>query len=117
MIALIDLYQKELLKVNGFAPSTVETYTINIRAFCHFAKDELKINPIAVDGLQLQPSLDRNQVSVSGSELAEPFANQEDLGLAPVAWARWPTRHFSTPLGTLAPPRTIASRSCPRRRR
>ncbi len=53
MIALIDLYQKELLKVNGFSPSTVETYTINIRAFCHFAKNELKIDPIGVDGLQL----------------------------------------------------------------
>ena len=25
MIALIDLYRKELLKVNGFAASTVET--------------------------------------------------------------------------------------------
>ena len=53
MIGLIDLYKKELLKVNGFAPSTVETYTLNIGAFCHFAKDELKINPIDVDGLQL----------------------------------------------------------------
>lgn len=29
MIALIDLYRKALLKVNGFAASTVETYTIN----------------------------------------------------------------------------------------
>ncbi len=53
MIALIDLYQKELLKVNGFAPSTVETYTLSIGAFYHFAKNELKIDPIAVDGLQL----------------------------------------------------------------
>ena len=26
MIAIIDLYQKELLKVNGFSPSTVLTY-------------------------------------------------------------------------------------------
>ncbi len=53
MIALIDLYRKELLKVNGFAPSTVETYTINIRAFCHFAKDELKTDLLDIDGLQL----------------------------------------------------------------
>ena len=53
MIALIDLYQKELLKVNGFAPSTVETYTINIRAFCHFAKNELKTDLTGIDGLQL----------------------------------------------------------------
>jgi len=53
MIALIDLYQKELLKVNGFAPSTVETYTLNIRAFCHFAKNEIETDLLAIDGLQL----------------------------------------------------------------
>jgi len=41
MIALIDQYQKELLKVNGFAESTVETYTISIKAFCSFAKMNL----------------------------------------------------------------------------
>ena len=45
MIALIDLYRKELLKVNGFSPSTVETYTISIMAFCRFAKDDLQTNP------------------------------------------------------------------------
>jgi site-specific recombinase XerD len=53
MIALIDQYQKELLKVNGYAASTVETYTISIQAFCHFAKNELKIDPVKVDGPQL----------------------------------------------------------------
>ena len=53
MIALIDLYRKELLKVNGFAPSTVETYTISIRAFCEFAKTELKTDPANVRGPQL----------------------------------------------------------------
>ena len=31
MIALIDQYRKELLKVNCFAPSTVDTYTISIK--------------------------------------------------------------------------------------
>jgi len=41
MIALIDLYRKTLLKVNGFAVSTVDTYTINIKAFCTFAKTQL----------------------------------------------------------------------------
>ena len=53
MIALIDQYQKELLKVNGFAASTVETYTISIKAFCSFAKNELKTNPVNVSGPQL----------------------------------------------------------------
>lgn len=53
MLAMIDLYRKELLKVNGFAASTVDTYTISIKAFCNFAKDELKINPLKVKGPQL----------------------------------------------------------------
>jgi site-specific recombinase XerD len=53
MIALIDLYQKELLKVNGFSPSTVETYTLSINAFFRFAKNELKIDPVNVNGPQL----------------------------------------------------------------
>jgi site-specific recombinase XerD len=53
MIALIDLYQKELLKVNGFSPSTVETYTLSINAFFRFAKNELKIDPVNVSGPQL----------------------------------------------------------------
>ena len=42
MIALIDLYQKELLKVNGFSPSTVETYTLSINAFSVLPKMNLK---------------------------------------------------------------------------
>jgi len=53
MIAIIDLYRKELLKVNGFAASTVETYTLSIKAFCSFAKNELKIDPVKVKGPQL----------------------------------------------------------------
>ncbi len=53
MIAFIDQYRKELLKVNGFSPSTVETYTINIKAFCVFAKDELKTDLIKISGQQL----------------------------------------------------------------
>jgi len=53
MIALIDLYRKELLKVNGFSPSTVETYTLSIKAFCHFAKNELQTDPANVSGPQL----------------------------------------------------------------
>jgi len=53
MIALIDLYRKELLKVNGFSPSTVETYTLSIKAFCRFAKSELKTDPTNVSGPQL----------------------------------------------------------------
>jgi site-specific recombinase XerD len=53
MIALIDLYRKELLKVNGFSPSTVETYSLSIQAFCRFAKNELQTDPPQVNGPQL----------------------------------------------------------------
>lgn len=53
MIALIDQYQKELLKVNGFAASTVETYILSVKAFCSFAKNELEMDPIKVKGPQL----------------------------------------------------------------
>jgi site-specific recombinase XerD len=53
MIALIDQYRKELLKVNGFAASTVDTYTISVRAFCGFAKNELETDPVKVKGPQL----------------------------------------------------------------
>jgi integrase/recombinase XerD len=53
MLAMIDQYRKELLKVNGFAASTVETYTISIKAFCNFAKNELKTDPVKVNGPQL----------------------------------------------------------------
>ena len=53
MIALIDLYRKELLKVNGFSPSTVETYTLSIKAFCRFAKNQLQSDPVKVKGPQL----------------------------------------------------------------
>ena len=53
MLALIDQYRKELLMVNGLAASTVDTYTISIQAFCNFAKDELKTDPLKVKGPQL----------------------------------------------------------------
>jgi len=53
MIALIDLYGKELLKVNGFSPSTVETYLISIKAFCSFVKEELKMGLERIKGPHL----------------------------------------------------------------
>ncbi|MBW1676437.1 MAG: hypothetical protein JRJ79_07510 [Deltaproteobacteria bacterium] len=53
MIALIDQYRKELLKVNAFAASTVDTYTISVKAFCSFAKNELEMDPVKVKGPQL----------------------------------------------------------------
>lgn len=53
MIALIDLYGKELLKVNGFSPSTVETYLISIKAFCIFVKEELKMGLERIKGPHL----------------------------------------------------------------
>lgn len=53
MIALIDLYRKELLKVNGFSPSTVETYTISIVDFCYFVKNDLQTDLTHIRGPQL----------------------------------------------------------------
>lgn len=53
MIALIDLYGKELLKVNGFSPSTVESYLLSIKAFCGFLKEELKLTLKRVTGSDL----------------------------------------------------------------
>jgi len=53
MIALIDLYRKELLKVNGFAASTVLTYTLSIQAFCRFVKNELKTDLVHINGPKL----------------------------------------------------------------
>ncbi len=50
MIAIIDLYCKELLKVNGFSPSTVETYELSIKAFCRFIKDELQTDLVDING-------------------------------------------------------------------
>ncbi|MBU0698893.1 MAG: tyrosine-type recombinase/integrase [Proteobacteria bacterium] len=45
MLALIDEYRKELGKINVFAPSTIETYTIGVKAFCQYANAALHINP------------------------------------------------------------------------
>jgi integrase/recombinase XerD len=53
MIALIDLYRKQLLKINGFSAATVKSYTLSIKAFCEFAKSDLKTKPINVRGPQL----------------------------------------------------------------
>jgi hypothetical protein len=50
MIAIIDLYCKELLKVNGFSPSTVETYELSSMAFCRFIKDELQTDLVDING-------------------------------------------------------------------
>ncbi|MBA3027502.1 MAG: tyrosine-type recombinase/integrase [Desulfobacteraceae bacterium] len=53
MIAWIDLYRKELLKVNGFSPSTVETYVLSIQAFLIFAREELKMDVRRIKGPHL----------------------------------------------------------------
>ena len=45
MIALIDQYRKELEKINVFAASTIETYTIGVKAFCQYATTVLHIDP------------------------------------------------------------------------
>jgi site-specific recombinase XerD len=53
MIALIDQYRKQLQKVNVFAASTIETYTISIKAFCQYAKSVLNIDPAMATADQL----------------------------------------------------------------
>lgn len=53
MLALIDQYRKQLLKINGFAASTVNTYTISIKDFCNFAEKQLQTDPININGPQL----------------------------------------------------------------
>jgi integrase/recombinase XerD len=45
MFARIDQYRKELEKVAVFAASTIETYTLSVKAFCRYAKDTLHIDP------------------------------------------------------------------------
>ena len=45
MLALIDQYRTELEKINAFAASTIETYTIGVKAFCHYSKNVLHIDP------------------------------------------------------------------------
>jgi len=47
MFALIDQYRSELEKVNVFAASTIETYTIGVKAFCQYAQAALHIDPVA----------------------------------------------------------------------
>jgi len=47
MLALIDQYRKELEKINVFAASTIETYTIGVKAFCEYATTVLHIDPAA----------------------------------------------------------------------
>ena len=53
MIALIDLFRKELLKVNGFSASTVENYTISIFDFCRFVKNQLQTDLTHIRGPRL----------------------------------------------------------------
>ncbi len=50
MIALIDDFAKELADIAGFAPSTVENYVACIAAFFHYAKNDLKIDPVFAKG-------------------------------------------------------------------
>ena len=53
MLALIDQYRKQLQKVNVFAASTIETYTISIKAFCQYAKSVLHIDPVMATADQM----------------------------------------------------------------
>jgi integrase/recombinase XerD len=53
MLALIDQYRKQLQKVNVFAASTIQTYTISVKAFCQYAKTSLHIDPAMATADQL----------------------------------------------------------------
>jgi len=53
MLALIEKYQMQISRINGFAASTVETYCGCARAFCDFAASDLKIDPVTANGQQL----------------------------------------------------------------
>jgi len=53
MIALIDQYRKELENVRIYALDTIQVYTSCIQAFCEFAKEPLKLDPIKAEGTHL----------------------------------------------------------------
>lgn len=50
MIALIDEYRDELLKISGFAKKTVDNYTSCIVMFCNWLKRQIRISPLSVQG-------------------------------------------------------------------
>jgi integrase/recombinase XerD len=50
MIALIEEYQKELLKVAAYAEDTVENYVSCIVTFIEYSKKTLKIDPVFSKG-------------------------------------------------------------------
>jgi len=47
MIALIDEYRNELLKISGFAEKTVDNYTSCIVMFCDWLKRQIQISPLS----------------------------------------------------------------------
>ena len=71
MIAWIDLYQKELLKVNGYSPSTVETYVLGIQAFLIFAREELKMDVRRIKGPHLMQWMEYLKTTGIGSSRME----------------------------------------------
>jgi integrase/recombinase XerD len=50
MIALIDEYRNELLKISGFAEKTVDNYTSCIVMFCDWLKRQMQISPLSAQG-------------------------------------------------------------------
>jgi len=50
MIALIDEYRVELLKISGFAEKTVDNYTSCIVMFCNWLKRQIQISPLSAQG-------------------------------------------------------------------
>lgn len=71
MKELIALFQKELLDVDGFAKSTVQTYSASVAAFGEFAENTGDIDPLAARGRHLLDWLQHVKKGISRSRLRQ----------------------------------------------
>ncbi|MFZ5767038.1 MAG: tyrosine-type recombinase/integrase [Thermodesulfobacteriota bacterium] len=71
MKKIIDLFQKELLAVSGFAEDTVQTYSSSVAAFRDFAANSLGIDPLAAKGCHLLDWLQSIRNGISRSRLRQ----------------------------------------------
>jgi len=59
MQAFIDAYRKELLEVNNFKPDTVSNYVSCLEKYFHYAREELRINPLQSSARHLRQWMSR----------------------------------------------------------
>lgn len=71
MNKFIELYQKELLDIAGFARKTVATYSSSINFFCTFAQTTCHIDPLDSHGKHLQTWLKVLRPTISRSRLRQ----------------------------------------------